>query len=187
MDKITLHWIFKPAWQLCLWQFAMVSAVVLVIYMLALRTEWQATITGKNKIITMKSIVVQLRQQLSSLPKLAVIKENINHLLPEENQWQKREHALVQRINRPLFISGGQLLGWEDKENLLTEKNVIRRHGRLTIRVSYSGLVNFLQEVVSLQPPVHITQMNIDTEKQALVVGFELAEYIMEADDEPPQ
>ncbi len=186
MNKLHLQWLFKPAWQLCLWQLAISGTIVLLISLLVLRTTWMTVIAGRNEIITRQSTIEQYRQQLWPLPTLVVIQQQINDVLMAQKKCcaNMEMQSLLQRIDKPVSVSGGRLLAWQDKEPVV-ENNLTQRRGHLIIEINYSGLVHFLRMILSLQPPAHIEQMSISVGQRELTVEFELAEYLWGSNDEP--
>lgn len=176
MNKIHLHWVVKPTWQLCLYQCAIFSGTILVIYLLVLRTEWLTIVAGRNQVITTRLIVEQHKQRWLSLPTFAAVQGQINGLPFNQEQQHNKVDNLVQRINQPLSVAGGQLLTWRPKEELIG-KNVVQWSGHLVISVTYWGLIKFLQEILLLQPPIKIEKMNIHMEQHGLITEFELSEY----------
>ncbi len=182
MNKLHLKWLFKPAWQLFLGQLVIWSIIGLIIHVLAWKTVWQVTISSKNALIARESEIEQYRQQLLSLPSLATINNKINKLLILQKECCDNNSTLLQRINESLSFSGGRLLVWQEKDSLIAN-NITSRHGSVGIEINYLGLILFLQEILSLQPPIQIKQMNISAGQNELTAEFELTEHLWEFDE----
>ncbi|KMW72458.1 hypothetical protein TI10_13410 [Photorhabdus luminescens subsp. luminescens] len=167
-----LWWFAKPTWLLFIWQQAIIMPFLILFYLFFWQEKAEQRSSLTQKIADQQINTKAAHERLNQLPLLEDIQQHINQI---ENELSKpRQNAVkitaIKQLQQPLINSGAQLLEWQRKKE--GEKTL----WQITIYLNYEQMLNFLEALQALYPPLLIKQLSISPSGEFLNVKITLSE-----------
>ncbi|TDB60263.1 hypothetical protein [Photorhabdus khanii] len=167
-----LWWFAKPAWLLFIWQQTIIILVLTLFYLFFWQEKAEREIGLTQEIIAQQTNTKSANNQLNQLPQLEDIRQQINQIENELNQPPQNTVKItaVKQLQQPLINSGGQVIEWQRKNE--GEKTL----WQITIYLNYEQMLNFLDALQALYPPLLIKQFSVSPSGESLNVKMTLSE-----------
>ncbi|WP_036768190.1 hypothetical protein [Photorhabdus australis] len=167
-----LWWFAKPALLLFIWQQAIIIPFLILFYLFFWQERNEQEINLTQEIAAQEINTKSTNDRLNQLPLLENIQQNIHQI---ENELSKPSQnavkiSAVKQLQQPLINSGGQVLEWQRK------KEGDKTLWQIMIYLNYEQMLDFLDALQALYPPLLIKQFSVSASGEFLNVKMTLSE-----------
>lgn len=184
MNKTLQHWMDRPSWQLCLWQWGLLGLFSVIAYGMLLSPAWQQQRMTEINLIQSQQHIEHQQSVLAVLPALSLIRQQIAAAAEEESAWQQNDRSLAHLVGQLITPYGGQVMAWQRQSEQSTDvkpDSLLHRHWHATLRVNFYGLLHLLRHLSQSSAPIQAERVEVKSTNTELIVTMSLKEYFAES------
>ncbi|WP_186379380.1 pilus assembly protein PilO [Yersinia massiliensis] len=187
MNKTLQHWMDRPGWQLCLWQWGLLGLFSTIAYGMLLRPAWQQQRMAESNLIQAQQQIEHQQSILAALPALSLIRQQIVRqqiaaAAEEESAWQQNDRSLAHLVGQLIAPFGGQVVAWQRQSEPRTdvEPDLFQlRQWHATLRVNFHGLLHLFHHLSQSSAPIQVERVEVKSTNTELIVTMSLKEYLV--------
>ena len=182
MNKQLQRWLYRPGWQLCLYQWGLLGLVGLGVYSLVLRPQWQQQQLSTQEITQHQQQVERQQSELALLPSLFSLQQELTTLSVAEASRPQPSGSMAHLVGKWIGPFGGQVISWQQQSEPLVAGGgadfVAQQQWAATLRINFYGLLHLLRQLAITPSPVQIEITDITHDNHVLTVKLKLQEYL---------